>query len=180
MSKIGRLPIIIPDGVTLSVVHGSVLVEGQKGTMTIVIPQELLAKIEGKECVISVKRKTAHASALHGLTRTLIANAVHGVTEEWRKTLEIQGTGFRAAMEGSNLTARVGYSHPVSFPTPQGVTLSVKGNKITVQGVDKQRVGEVASLIHDIRTPDHYKGKGIRYEGEVIHLKPGKKAKTSA
>jgi len=180
MSKVGRMPIAITSGVTVTVTGPLVTVQGPKGSVEISVPSEISVSIQDSVCEVSVKKRTANASALHGLTRTLIANAVHGVAEEWRKILEIQGTGFRAVMEGNNLVVRVGYSHPVTFPTPHGVTLQVKGNKITVQGVDKQRVGEVASLIRSIRVPDRYKGKGIRYEGEIIRLKPGKKAKTTA
>ena len=179
MSKVGIVPVKIPEGVTVTPSNGVVQVQGPKGALTITVPSVLAVKVENNTCVVSVAKKTATASALHGLTRTLVQNAVTGVTTGWSKTLEVQGTGFRAAMEGTNLVVRVGYSHPVQFPTPEGVAIAVKGNKITVSGADKQRVGEVASLIRTIRVPDRYKGKGIRYEGEVVRLKPGKKAKAA-
>lgn len=178
MSKIGKLP-IATSGVTVQVNGQEVHVSGAKGSMTFTLPSLLKVTVEGETCNVTVAKKHPQARPLQGLYRTLINNAVQGATTEWSKTLEVQGTGFRANMEGTNLIVRVGYSHPVTFPTPQGTTISVKGNKITVSGMDKQRVGEIASLIRAIRAPDRYKGKGIRYSGEVIRLKPGKKAKAA-
>ncbi len=179
MSRIGKLPVAVPSGVNVTIGDGEVVVKGPKGELR----QHVLANvvdIKMNEGAIVVERKgeaKEHRSA-HGLTRTLIANMVEGVTKGFRRSLEIQGVGYRAAKAGENLNLSLGYSHPVVFQAPQGITLSVEGtNKIHVEGIDKQQVGQVAAQIRELRAPEPYKGKGIRYEGEVIRKKLGKAGK---
>lgn len=157
-----------------------VTVKGAKGEISTEIPRHIT--VAKNENIISITRKgdDKKIRAIHGLIRSLVANAVLGVETPWEKALEIQGVGYRAAIEGGKLVCRVGYSHPVTFEFPSDVTVEVKGNHIIVKGINKQRVGEIAAKIKDIKKPDKYKGKGIRYLGEVIKLKPGKKAKTGA
>lgn len=181
MSKIGVKPVNILAGVDVQLVGTDrVNVKGVKGEITIEIPHGIT--VTKQDSVISVTRKgdDKKIRAIHGLVRVLIDNAIQGVTNLWTKELEIQGVGFRAAIEGGKLVCRVGYSHPVTFEYPSYVTVEVKNNHIAVRGVNKQLVGEIAAKIKAIRKPDKYKGKGIRYLGEVIKLKPGKKAKTGS
>lgn len=180
MSKVGNNPIQLENGVDVLLNENILRVTGLKGDLSIPLPREIT--VEQKDNVIYVKRnnETKHAKALHGLTRTLIANAVLGVMKPWKKTLEIIGTGFRVKAQGEDLHFEVGYSHPVLFKKHEGVNFSVEGNnKVTVMGINKQQVGEIAFKIRSIKKPDPYKGKGVRYEGEYIKLKPGKKAKTA-
>lgn len=178
MSKIGQLPIQIPSGVTVSIDQHEVNVKGSHGQLNIQTPAELT--VDQKENTITINRSTERkqVKAMHGLYRSLIANAVAGVEKPWTKRLEIVGTGFTAKMQGTDLTMKLGYSHPVVVKKPEGITFQVEGSRlVVVSGVDKQLVGQIAHQIKIIKKPDAYKGKGIRYEGEVIKLKPGKKAK---
>jgi large subunit ribosomal protein L6 len=179
MSRIGKLPVAVPAGVDVKVEAGEVMVKGPKGELR----QRILANVvdvrldDGKVLVERKGDAKAHRSA-HGLTRTLIANMVDGVSKGFRKSLEISGVGYRAAKAGERINLSLGYSHPVSFEAPKGVTLTVEGtNKIHVDGIDKQAVGQVAADIRRLRKPEPYKGKGIRYEGERIRKKLGKAGK---
>jgi large subunit ribosomal protein L6 len=181
VSRIGKLPVALPSGVDVKLEAGEVLVSGPKGQLR----QRILSDIvevsmnEGKVVVARKGDAKVHRSA-HGLTRTLIANMVEGVSKGFRKSLEITGVGYRAAKAGERLNLSLGYSHPVSFEPPKGVTLSVEGqNKIHVEGIDKQAVGQVAADIRRLRKPEPYKGKGIRYEGERIRKKLGKAGKAA-
>ncbi len=179
MSRIGRTPIPIPQGVSLEVAPGEVRVKGPKGELRVPVDPDLKVVVE--EGVARVERPSdaRRHRALHGLTRTLIANAVVGVTQGYSKELEIKGIGYRAKMSGRTLELSVGFSHPVHFEPPEGITLEVpEPTKIRVSGIDKQKVGQVAANIRAIRPPDAYKGKGIRYAGEVVRLKPGKAGTT--
>ena len=177
MSRIGRSPIALPKGVELTVSEGHVTVKGPKGSLEVVISSRMTVTVENGEAVVA--RPTDHRSdrAQHGLARSLIANAVTGVSEGFSKNLEIQGVGFRCAMKGSNLELALGFSHPVVIEPPAGITIvAPEPTKITVSGIDKQLVGQVAANIRAVRSPDSYHGKGVRYQGEFVKLKPGKAA----
>jgi large subunit ribosomal protein L6 len=177
MSRIGRQPISVPAGVLVSLDPGRVIVSGPKGELRSVVPQRM--KIEQEAGVITVTRPTERGEdrALHGLTRTLVANMVEGVTNGFEKRLEIQGVGYRAAMSGTNLELQVGYSHPVRITPRQGIEFEVPApNQVVVRGIDKQLVGQTAAEIRKVRPPEPYKGKGIRYEGEYVRRKVGKRA----
>ena len=178
MSRIGRMPIAIPDGVTVTIAENNkVTVKGPKGTLERVLPDEL--KIESKDGKIEITRPNdlKRIKALHGLTRSLINNMVHGVTEGFQKVLEINGVGYRAAKQGNKLVLTLGYSHPVEMTDPEGVETTVEGNKITVKGISKEKVGQFAAEIREKRKPEPYKGKGIKYSDEVIRRKVGKTGK---
>ena len=178
MSRIGKLPIELPQGVEVKVNDHDVTVKGSLGTETVHVRPEISVKVENGHVVVSRADDSRQARSLHGLTRTLIANAVLGVTKGFEKRLEIQGVGYRANMEGSNLNLALGYSHPVLVVPPTGITISVEKNTlITVKGTNKQTVGDVAAEIRGKRPPEVYKGKGIRYEGEYIRRKAGKAGK---
>ena len=177
MSRIGRKPIEVPAGVLVSVDPGRVTVSGPKGELRQQVPVRM--KIEQEETSIVVSRPTERGEdrALHGLTRTLIANMVEGVTNGFEKRLEIQGVGYRAAMSGSNLELQVGYSHSVRIVPREGISFEVPiPTQIIVRGIDKQVVGQTAAEIRKVRPPEPYKGKGIRYEGEFVRRKVGKRA----
>src|SRR5918911_174780 len=177
MSRIGKRPIEVPAGVTVSVDPGRVMVNGPLGTLTQSVPQRM--KIEHGDGAITVTRPTERGEdrALHGLTRTLIANMVEGVTKGFERRLEIQGVGYRAAMQGADLRLDVGYSHPVVMKAPQGISFEVPTpTEIVVKGVDKQQVGQIAAEVRRVRPPEPYKGKGIRYHGEYVRRKVGKRA----
>ena len=177
MSRIGRQPIEIPSGVNVSLLPGRVMVNGPLGELTQQVPARM--KIEQENGSITVTRPTERGDdrALHGLTRTLIANMVEGVTKGFEKRLELQGVGYRAALQGSDLRLDVGYSHPVVMKAPQGITFDVPvPTQVVVKGVDKQQVGQVAAEVRKVRPPEPYKGKGIRYEGEYVRRKVGKRA----
>src|ERR687892_296306 len=177
MSRIGRQPIELPSGVNVSISPGRVMVNGPLGELSQQVPARM--KVEKQEESIVVKRPTERGEdrALHGLTRSLIANMVEGVTKGFEKRLEIQGVGYRASMRGASLELNVGYSHSVVKDAPQGITFEVPApNQIIVKGVDKQQVGEIAAQIRKVRPPEPYKGKGIRYEGEYVRRKVGKRA----
>jgi large subunit ribosomal protein L6 len=177
MSRIGRQPITIPSGVTVAIEPELVTVNGPKGELSERVNRDIL--VEHVDDQILVKRPTNRGEhrALHGLTRTLIANMVHGVTEGFDKRLEIQGVGYRAFLRGQDLELALGYSHPVSVKAPAGITFEVpQPTRIVVKGASKQQVGEVAAYIRKQRKPEPYKGKGIRYEGEYVARKVGKRA----
>lgn len=178
MSRIGNAPIIIPVGVTVEKVDGVVCVTGSKGSLTLNVNPAVEVEIENNKVIVKRKDDQKKVRALHGLTRSLIANMIIGVTNLWSKNLELVGVGFRAQISGNQLTLNVGFSHPVEIAAPQGVFFEVTDNtKIKVSGTDKQLVGQLAANIKKVRVPDVYKGKGIRYEGEYIRKKVGKSAK---
>ena len=178
MSRIGKLPIEIPQGVEVKVDGQTFTAKGPKGTESVVVRPELTLKIEDNHVLVLTNNDERKTNALHGLTRTLVANAVKGVKDGFEKKLEINGVGYRAAMEGTKLNMALGYSHPVIIEPPAGITIAVEANtKITVSGTNKQLVGDVAALIRSKRGPEVYKGKGIKYEGEYIRRKAGKAGK---
>jgi large subunit ribosomal protein L6 len=179
MSRIGKVPISVPSGVKVQMAEGNVItVTGPKGTLSRTFPESII--FEQSDGTLTVKRPDDSKTnrSLHGLSRTLLANMVQGVKDGFNKQLELQGVGYRVAKVGENLVIQVGYSHPVLVPPPQGISFSVEGaNRLTVSGIDKQLVGQVAANIRSIRKPEPYKGKGIRYAGEVVRMKAGKAGK---
>ena len=178
MSRIGRLPVVIPAGVTVEIKEGNdVTVKGPKGTLSRVLPSEMNINIEDGAVVVTRPNDLKKMKSLHGLTRTLISNMVVGVSEGYQKVLEINGVGYRAAKSGKKLTLSLGYSHPVEMEDPEGLESVVEGNKITVKGIDKEKVGQYAAEIREKRRPEPYKGKGIKYADEVIRRKVGKTGK---
>ena len=178
MSRIGKLPILIPDGVEVKITENVLTAKGPKGEESVTLPEEIEVKIEQKEIIVNRKADDRKSRGLHGLFRTLVSNAVTGVKTPFEKKLEIVGVGYRAAMQGSAINLSLGYSHPVIVEPPKGITISVEANtKITVSGSNKQMVGDVAALIRSKRPPEVYKGKGVKYEGEYIARKAGKAGK---
>ncbi|WP_455716062.1 50S ribosomal protein L6 [Anaerosporobacter sp.] len=179
MSRIGRMPIAIPAGVTVTVAENNkVTVKGPKGTLERVLPSEMDIKVEGEEIVVTRPSDLKKMKSLHGLTRTLISNMVVGVTAGYEKVLEVNGVGYRAAKQGKTLTLSLGYSHPVVMEDPEGIEVTLDGqNKIIVRGIDKEKVGQYAANIREKRQPEPYKGKGIKYADEVIRRKVGKTGK---
>ncbi len=179
MSRIGRLPVVIPAGVEVKLADGNELtVKGPKGTLTKAFSKELTIQVEAGQVVVTRPSDLKKHKALHGLTRTLINNMIIGVTEGYKKVLEINGVGYRAAKAGKKLTLTLGYSHPVEMIDPEGITTVLDGaNKITVEGIDKEKVGQYAAEIRIKRPPEPYKGKGIKYDYEVIRRKAGKAGK---
>ena len=179
MSRIGRLPVTVPAGVTVEIAENNkVTVKGPKGTLTRELPVEMEIKLEEGKVVVTRPNDLKRMKSLHGLTRTLINNMVVGVSEGYQKVLEINGVGYRAAKAGNKLTLSLGYSHPVEMIDPEGVETVLEGqNKITVKGIDKEKVGQYAAEIRDKRRPEPYKGKGIKYADEVIRRKVGKTGK---
>ena len=178
MSRIGRMPIAIPAGVTVEIAENNkVSVKGPKGTLERVLPAEMEIKQEGEEILVNRPNDLKKMRSLHGLTRTLIHNMVIGVTEGYTKVLEVNGVGYRAAKQGNKLNLALGYSHPVEMVDPDGITTTVDGNKITVSGIDKEKVGQYAAEIREKRAPEPYKGKGIKYAEEHIRRKEGKAGK---
>jgi large subunit ribosomal protein L6 len=177
MSRIGRQPIPVPSGVTVAIEPGSVRVNGPKGELSTDIPRDIEVAQDGESLVVSRPTDRGEHRALHGLTRSLVANMIEGVTAGYEKRLEIQGVGYRAQLKGSNIELAVGYSHPVPIAAPQGIEFEVpQPTRIVVRGISKQLVGETAALIRKQRPPEPYKGKGIRYEGEYVARKVGKRA----
>ena len=178
MSRIGRLPIQIPGGVDVKVDGSEVTVKGPKGELTLSVANPIEVKLEDGQVVVSRPDDERDSRALHGLTRTLIANNVIGVTEGYQKSLEVVGTGYRVQAKGQNLEFALGYSHSITVEPPAGISFQVEGqNKVTVVGIDKQAVGECAANIRKLRLPEPYKGKGVRYAGEQIRRKAGKAGK---
>jgi large subunit ribosomal protein L6 len=180
MSRIGKLPIPIPTGVKVDIAGQTVTVTGPKGTLSRTINSHIAVALEDGKVVLTRNDETLTARSMHGLYRTLVANMVHGVTEGFSKTLEIVGVGYRAAMEGKAVNMALGFSHPVIYNPPDGITLAVdgQGSKVIVSGADKEQVGQVAAIIRRFRVPDHYKGKGVRYLGEYVRIKVGKTGAT--
>ena len=175
MSRIGKMPIAIPQGVEVNINGQHVSVKGPKGELSLEVSEPIKVVVEENEIIVTRPDEEQTSKALHGLSRTLIANNVHGVSQGFQKNLEIVGTGYRAVAKGSSVELALGLSHPVVVDPPAGVTLQVEGqNKIIVSGIDKQAVGEVAANIRKLRKPEPYKGKGIRYEGEYVRRKAGK------
>src|SRR2546423_7497391 len=177
MSRIGRQPIEIPSGVSVSLSPGRVMVNGPLGELSQQVPDRM--KVEQESGTVTVTRPTERGDdrALHGLTRSLIANMVEGVMNGFSKRLEIQGVGYRASLRGTDLELNVGYSHPVVLKAPQGITFEVPTpTEVIVKGIDKQAVGQIAAEVGKVRPPEPYKGKGIRYEGEYVRRKVGKRA----
>jgi large subunit ribosomal protein L6 len=178
MSRIGKLPIPVPSGVTVVIDGQSVAVKGPKGELSLVVSSPITVVLQDNEIIVARPDDEAKSKSLHGLTRTLIANNVHGVSTGFSKNLDIVGTGYRAASKGATLELALGFSHPVVVTPPAGITLTVEGNnKIIVTGIDKQAVGEMAANIRKLRKPEPYKGKGVRYEGEHVRRKAGKSGK---
>jgi large subunit ribosomal protein L6 len=176
MSRIGRLPITVPAGVDVTIDGADVTVKGPKGTLSHTVPAPItVEKAEDGTLTVTRPNDERMSRSLHGLTRTLVANMVAGVTEGYTKKLEIVGTGYRVIAKGSDLEFALGFSHPVIIPAPEGISFAVETpTRFSVSGIDKQQVGEVAAKLRKLRKPDPYKGKGVRYEGEVIRRKAGK------
>ncbi|UCR88581.1 50S ribosomal protein L6 [Mycetocola spongiae] len=178
MSRIGRLPIQIPAGVTVTIDGQAVAVKGPKGELSLVVANPIEVAIEENQVLVTRPNDERDSRSLHGLSRTLINNQIIGVTEGYTKGLEVVGTGYRVALKGANLEFALGFSHPVVVTPPAGISFTVEGNnKITIAGIDKQAVGEVAANIRKIRKPEPYKGKGVRYAGEIVRRKAGKAGK---
>ena len=178
MSRIGRQPVVIPAGVTVTVADGNVVtVKGPKGTLERVLAPEMDIKVENDTVVVTRPNDLKKMKSLHGLTRTLINNMVAGVSNGFAKDLEVNGVGYRAAKQGNKLVLNLGYSHVVEMIDPEGIETAVDGNKITVKGINKEKVGQFAAEIRDKRRPEPYKGKGIKYVDEVIRRKVGKTGK---
>ncbi len=178
MSRIGRMPIAIPAGVTVDVAeNNTVTVKGPKGTLTRTLPAEMTIKQENGEIEITRPNDLKREKSLHGLTRSLLHNMVVGVTEGFEKKLEVNGVGYRAAKQGKKLVLTLGYSHPVEMEDPDGLETVVEGQNIIVKGIDKERVGQLAAEIRGKRAPEPYKGKGIKYIDETIRRKVGKTGK---
>ena len=178
MSRIGKMPIAIPGGVTVEVAENNhVTVKGPKGTLERTLPSVLTIKQENGELKVERPNDEKETRALHGLTRALINNMVVGVTDGYTKTLEINGVGYRAAKQGKKLTLSLGFSHPVEMEDPEGIETKVVDNKIEVTGIDKEKVGQYAAVIRDKKKPEPYKGKGIKYINETIRRKVGKTGK---
>lgn len=180
MSRKGKVPIELPEGVTLKVLEKNVHVSGPKGELSCVLAKEIDVKVKDAIVKVTPKNTTRKAKTLHGTTRSLIANMVHGVTQGWNKTLELVGTGYRAELSGEDLILSVGYSHPVKIKVPEGVEFQVEKTQVTVLGIDKELVGQVAAEIRRVRPPEPYKGKGIKYKDEEVRRKPGKAAKAQS
>ena len=177
MSRIGLKPITIPAGVDVNVNGTTVTVKGPNGTLSMDAHPNMTVSIEGSEIIVSRPNDAKENRSLHGLTRTLIHNMIVGVTEGFKKNLEVNGVGYRAQKQGNKLVLALGYSHPVEMVDPDGITTTVDGNKITVSGIDKEKVGQYAAEIREKRAPEPYKGKGIKYVDEVIRRKVGKTGK---
>ena len=178
MSRIGRLPVVIPAGVTVEVKENNyVVVKGSKGTLERNLPVEMDIKVEDGHVVVTRPNDLKRMKSLHGLTRTLIQNMVTGVNQGYQKVLEVNGVGYRAAKQGKKLVLSLGYSHPVEMEDPEGLETTVDGNKIIVKGISKEKVGQYAAEIREKRKPEPYKGKGIKYADEVIRRKVGKTGK---
>ena len=180
MSKIGKQPVTVPQGVNITIDASNVSVSGPKGNLSFAFRPEVAIELKEDQIIVSRKFETKFAKSLHGLTRSVLANMVKGVTDGHEKTLELVGVGYKAAKQGDNLVLNVGYSHPVVIEQVPGVQLETKENKIIVTGADKILVGEIAAKIRRVRPPEPYKGKGIKYMGEVIRRKAGKTVKAGA
>lgn len=174
MSRIGKLPIPLGDKVKVTVESGAVAVAGPKGSLRQALPPGITAKVDGGRLVVGRTDDSKQQRAYHGLARALLNNAVAGVTDGFKKELEIHGVGYRAQVTGKAVTFNLGHTHPIEFPLPEGITVTVDRSKISVSGIDRQQVGQVAATIRALRPPDVYKQKGIRYVGEALRKKAGK------
>jgi len=178
MSRIGKMPIAIPSGVEVKIEGQLVSVKGPKGSLSHNVPAPITVVVEDNSILVTRPDDERNSRSLHGLTRTLIANTIEGVTKGFSKALEIVGTGYRVTAKGSSIEFALGYSHPILVEPPSGISFQVEGNnKVTVVGIDKQAVGEVAANLRKLRKPEPYKGKGVRYAGEVVRRKAGKAGK---
>jgi large subunit ribosomal protein L6 len=178
MSRIGRMPIDVPSGVTVTIDGQDVAVKGPKGELSLTVASPIEVALEEGQVLVTRPDDERESRSLHGLTRTLIANQIIGVTEGYAKSLEVVGTGYRVASKGSGVEFALGFSHSITVEPPAGISFEVEGNnKLTVKGIDKQAVGEVAANIRKLRKPEPYKGKGVRYSGEVVRRKAGKSGK---
>jgi len=176
MSRIGKKPVVIPAGVTLTLEGQTVAVKGPKGQLSFTVPEEVVITHSGSELTFAPRDETQRARGMWGLSRTLVGNMVHGVTSGYEEVLELVGVGYRAAMKGTALSMQLGFSHDVDIPAPAGISFVVpKQTEIRISGIDKQAVGETAARIRRIRPPEPYKGKGVRYQGETVRRKEGKK-----
>jgi large subunit ribosomal protein L6 len=176
MSRIGKKPVPVPSGVTANVEGQTVKVKGPKGALQFVVPDEVAVKLEDGKVKVDPRNETKRARAMWGTSRTMVANLVTGVTKGFERKLEITGVGYRAAVQGKNLQLALGYSHDVVFPIPEGIQIATpKPTEITITGMDSQKVGQVAAEIRAFRPPEPYKGKGVKYAGEYIFRKEGKK-----
>jgi len=181
MSRIGRQTISVPQGVTCEVQDQKINVRGPKGALSVDLQQGIEVNIENSIITVTRKNDEKQTKAFHGLVRSLVANAVEGVTNGFQKKLELVGTGYRAALQGSKLVLSLGFSHPVEVVQPEGIQFALEGNnKIIISGIDNHEVGQVAANIRKVRPPEPYKGKGIRYEGEVVRRKAGKAVKAAS
>ncbi|TMG09895.1 MAG: 50S ribosomal protein L6 [Chloroflexi bacterium] len=180
MSRVGKMPIAIPSGVEIRIDGTHVAVKGPKGELSRELNREMRIEQKDGQIVVSRPSEQPRHRAMHGLTRSLVANMVAGVTAGFSKTLELQGVGYRAQMQGRNLVLAIGYSHPVNVPPPPGIEFEVEGtSKITVKGINREQVGQTAADVRKIRPPEPYKGKGIRYTGEYVRRKAGKAGKAT-
>jgi large subunit ribosomal protein L6 len=178
MSRIGRLPIDVPASVNVTIDGSAVTVKGPKGELALTVASPIEVKLDGSQLLVTRPDDERNSRSLHGLTRTLIANQIIGVTDGYTKGLDIVGTGYRVAADGSGITFALGYSHPITVQPPAGITFTVEGNnRVIVSGIDKQAVGEVAANLRKLRKPEPYKGKGVRYTGEIVRRKAGKSGK---
>ena len=178
MSRIGKMPIAVPAGVAVKIEENKVVVTGPKGSLERCLNPEMIIALDGDTLTVSRPSDNRQHRAMHGLTRTLIDNMVKGVSDGFEKNLEIVGVGYRAEMSGQKLVLRIGFSHAVEVVPPSGLSIVLDGQtKIKVQGIDKEKVGQLAAEIRGVHPPDHYKGKGVRYAGEVVRLKAGKTGK---
>ena len=178
MSRIGRLPIDVPAGVNITIDGSAVTVKGPKGELSLTVARPIEVKLEDGQVLVTRPDDERASRSLHGLTRTLISNQIVGVTTGYSKGLEVVGTGYRVAAKGESLEFALGFSHSITVDPPAGISFTVEGNnKVTVNGIDKQAVGEVAANIRKLRKPEPYKGKGVRYAGEVVRRKAGKSGK---
>ena len=176
MSRIGKKPVPVPSGVTANIEGQTVKVKGPKGALEVVLHDDVTVKLDGGRIKIDPRNETKRARAQWGTSRTLVANLIAGVSKGFEQRLEINGVGYRAAVQGKNLQLALGYSHDVVYPIPEGITIATpKPVEIVISGIDRQKVGQVAAEIRDVRPPEPYKGKGVRYVGEKIELKEGKK-----
>ena len=176
MSRVGKQPISIPEGVTAKVTDTVIEIKGQKGSLSHDFGYDVLVETKDKEILVSKKSRTQQAQALWGTTRSIIANMIEGVTEGFKKELELHGVGFKMALQGKKLVLNLGFSHPIEAEIPEGLNVSIEKNVLTVEGIDKQQVGQFAAVVRSYRKVEPYKGKGFRYVGEQYIKKEGKRA----
>lgn len=180
MSRIGKKPIQIPEGINTTIESGKIVVKGPKGEITLPIALNLVVKTESGQLFVERKNESKQAKSDHGALASQLLNAIYGVTDGWSKTLELVGTGYRARLEGDALILAIGFSHPVRFEPQENIKFSVEENKIVVSGIDKHKVGQMAANVRKVRPPEVYKGKGIKYLDERVRRKAGKAAKAAA